>query len=145
MAAFALSILSAAAIAADPEEPGADFSAPVTLRQLTVTQVVVASLTIDLPSPGVVIVNSGGYTVFNDNPSSVACSITKQTNISHEPQIYVQGRNEPNAKRMTVATTRGFREREAGPKTYNFVCGANVGKVDLVDIVLTGIYVPKRY
>ena len=83
-----------------PEAAGADFSAPVDFRQLTVTQVVVTSLTLDLPAPGVVILNSGGYAVFNANPSSVACSITKGTNISHQPQVYAQNHNDPNAKRM---------------------------------------------
>jgi|SRR5436190_2175336 hypothetical protein len=138
-------VILAGEVTAQTESAGADFTAPVDVRQLTATQVVVTSLTLDLPAPGVVIVNSGGYAIFNANPSSVACSITKGTNISHQPQVYAQNHNDPNAKRMPVATTRGFREADAGPKTYNFVCGANIGSVDLIDIILTGIYTLKRY
>jgi hypothetical protein len=138
-------VILAGAVAAEPATVGADFSAPVNFRQLTITQVVVSSVTLDLPAPGVVILNSGGYAVFNANPASVACSITKGTNISHQPQVYAQNHNDPNARRMPIATTRGFREADAGLKTYNFVCGANVGSVDLIDIILTGIYTPKRY
>src|SRR5882724_5820617 len=81
-------VILAGAVAAQTEAAGADFTAPVDVRQLTVTQVVVTSLTLDLPAPGVVILNSGGYAIFNANPSSVACSITKGTNISHQPQVY---------------------------------------------------------
>lgn len=138
-------VILAGEVVAQQAAAGADFSAPVTFRQLTVTQVVVTSLTLDLPAPGVVIINSGGYAIFNANPSSVACSITKGTNISHQPQIYAQNHNDPDARRMPIATTRGFREADAGPKTYNFVCGANVGSVDLIDIILTGIYTSKRF
>src|SRR5882724_1524446 len=61
-------VILAGAVAAQTEAAGADFSAPVDVRQLTVTQVVVTSLTLDLPAPGVVIVNSGGYAIFNANP-----------------------------------------------------------------------------
>lgn len=138
-------LLAGSMASAEPAAPGADFTAPVTLKGLGKTQVVVTSITIDLPDSGIVVVNSGGYVVFNDHPSSVQCGITKAINVSHEPQIFAQGTNDPNAKRMPVATTRGFRETDAGPKTYNFVCDANVGTVDLVDIVLTAVYVPKRY
>src|SRR3954447_11759821 len=110
-------VIVAGTVAAQTETAGADFTAPVDFRQLTITQVVVTSLTLDLPAPGVVILNSGGFAVFNANPSSVACSITKGINISHEPQVYAQSHNDPNAKRMPIATTRGFREKDAGPKT----------------------------
>jgi hypothetical protein len=142
---LASNVIVSGTVAAETETAGADFTAPVDFPQLTITQVVVTSLTLDLPAPGVVILNSGGYAVFNTNPSSVACSITKGTNISHQPQVYAQNHNDPNAKRMPIATTRGFREADAGPKTYNFVYGANVGSVDLIDIILTGIYTTKRY
>jgi hypothetical protein len=70
-AALLSNVILAGAVAAQnlPEQAGADFTAPVDVRQLTITQVVVTSLTLDLPDPGVVIVNSGGYAVFNANPS----------------------------------------------------------------------------
>jgi hypothetical protein len=144
-AALLSNVILAGAVAAQPALDGADFSAPVDFRGLTITQVVVTSLTLDIPAPGVVILNSGGYAVFKDNPSSVACSITKGTNISGQPQVYAQNHNVFNARRMPMATTRGFRESEAGPRTYNLVCGANVGSVDLLDIILTGVYTRKRY
>ena len=144
-AALLSNVILAGAVAAQTESAGADFTAPVDVRGLTTTQVVVTSLTLDLPAPGVVVLNSGGYAVFNADPSSAVCSITKRTNISGEPQVKAQNHNDPNAKRMPIATTRGFQEKDAGPKTYNFVCTAAVGSVDLIDIILTGIYTPKRF
>src|SRR5947209_4289745 len=104
-AALLSNVILVGAVAAQTES--ADFTAPVDVRQLTVTQVVVTSLTLDLPAPGVVILNSGGYAVFNANPSSVQCSITKRTNVSHEPQIFAQNHNDPNARRMPIATRAG--------------------------------------
>jgi hypothetical protein len=123
-------VILAGAVTAQPALDGADFSAPVDFRGLTNTQVVITSLTLDLPAPGIVILNSGGFAVFKDNPSSVVCAIVKGTNVSRQPQVIAQNHNVTNARRMPIATTRGFREPEAGPKTYNFVCGASVGSVD---------------
>jgi hypothetical protein len=144
-AALLTNVILAGAAAAQTEWAGADFTAPVNLRQLTTTQVVVTSLTLDLPAPGIVILNSGGYAIFKANPSSVECSITKRTNISGQPLVIAQNHNLPRANRMPIATTRGFREPDAGPNTYNFVCGASVGSVDLSDIILTGIYTRRRF
>jgi hypothetical protein len=148
-AALASALLFAAtAASAAPATPGADFTERVILGGLDKNQVVVTSVTLDLPGPGVVVVNSGGYVIFSEEFSSgVVCSITKETDHSQDPLFVAQGDPDTNARRIPLGSTRGFREKEGGPQTYNLVCAATTAKttVTLRDILLTAIYVPKRY
>jgi hypothetical protein len=122
---------------------GSDFTDPVNNSTFT-TETVITSVTLNLPGPGVVILNSGGWVVFNDNPSGVVCAITTGTTISGEPQVVAQNHNVANARRMPIATTRGFRETSGGPKTYNLVCTPQ-GDADLFDVILTATFGPRRY
>jgi hypothetical protein len=124
---------------------GADFSAPpVDIGALPGTDTVVTSVRMNLPGRGVVILNSGGFAVFNTNPSGFVCAIKKGTTIGDAPLVVGQNHNETNARRMPVATTRGFLEAAGGNKTYNFVCHAQ-GSTSLFDVILTAVFAPQRY
>jgi hypothetical protein len=103
------------------------------------------SVTLDLPGPGVVIVNSGGSTRFDANPSSARCSITKGMDTTTDPVFFAQNHNTANARRMPIGSTNGFVEAAAGPQTYNLVCMSNVGDANIEDGMLTAIFTPNQY
>jgi hypothetical protein len=123
---------------------GGDFSNPVNVS-LTGIETVITSVTLTLPGPGIVIVNSGGYASFSENPSSAKCAITKGTVIGSEPIIYAQNHNLANARRMPIASTRGFQESTGGNKIYNLVCYADAGVTSLWSVMLTAVFAPQRY
>jgi hypothetical protein len=137
--------VSAQDLAENAQPAGADFTGPTDINPLPGADTVVASITMNLPGPGMVILNSGGYAEFDDNPSSVTCSITKQTSIPSQPRVIAQNHDLSNARRMPIATTRGFRETSGGTKTYNLVCVTNVGSAEVNDVILTAIFAPRRY
>lgn len=110
---------------------------------LPTTDTVVAQVTMNLPAPGVVIANAGGWAVFNDNPSSILCAISKTTSTSGQPFIIAQNHNEANARRMPTPVTRGFVEDTAGSHTYYFVCRTHLGSSGHNDAMLTTVYVPQ--
>lgn len=118
---------------------GADFS------PLPGADTVVASVTMELPAGGVVILNAGGWATFIDNPSSVVCSISKTTSSTGQPIIISQNHNVGNARRMPTPVTRGFIEDTGGTYTYYYVCRSDIGSSLLSDAILTAIYVPQLY
>jgi hypothetical protein len=123
---------------------GADFSAPVTRDPMPLGDVVVTSVTLDLPGPGIVIANSSGFARFDDNPSSVICEVTK-SNAVGTAFITAENHNLSNARRMPISYTQGFVETAAGPQTYNMVCRVNVGNLAVQNVILTAVFVPNRY
>jgi hypothetical protein len=123
---------------------GAKFSTPVNVSTLPTTDTVVTSVTMDLPGPGNVILNSGGFALFLSNPAGYVCAITKGTATAGEPLVVGQNHNVANARRMPIATTRGFKETAGGPKTYNFVCQAQ-GTTSLFYALLTAVFAPQHY
>jgi hypothetical protein len=123
---------------------GAEFSDPVGVNAVLAADTVITSVTLNLPGPGVVVVNSGGYAEFDATPSVLRCSITTLSVITI-PQVAAEGQNIPNARRMPIATTRGFRETSGGTKTYNLVCRTVLGTVELNDVILTAVFAPRRY
>jgi hypothetical protein len=120
---------------------GADFSQPAPDVALPQTgSVVVTSVTLRLPGPGVVIVNSAGYVFFNSG-AGFGCSIDRRT--SFAPGVPEFGGSGDANNSATLAGTRGFREATGGIKTHNLICVG--GNVTAKDAVLTAIYVPERY
>ena len=127
---------------AQPAAANFSSSEGVDFPTLSTSDVVTASVTLNLPAPGVVILNSSGFAIFNDNPSGVVCAITKTTSTAGEPIVVGQNHNVTNARRMPIAATRGFVETAAGSQTYNYVCSAQ-GDASLSKVILTAVYVPQ--
>jgi hypothetical protein len=102
-----------------------------------------------LPGPGVVVLNSGGYAEIV-NVSGVTCGISKRRTLTDTPVViaYSESSDPPEAHRMSIATTRGFRETRGGRRTYFLVC-ASVGVVGqnptVNNAILTAVFAPQRY
>ena len=143
-AMLSTAILAGAAVAQPLPSAGADFTRSAKdVNRLVNNQVVATSLTLDLPGAGIVVVSSGGYAVFNEDPTSVSCAITKGKSLGGQPLLIVGTGRPPNARRLPMATTRGFLELAGGGgTTYNFVCSAPVGSASLKDLMLTVVYAP---
>jgi hypothetical protein len=100
------------------------------------------SITVDLPTKGMVVVNVSAYFRFDTADGEVACTITKG-NVVQEPRYPFNGSNVEADRRVTLGATRGFVEDSGGEKTYKLVCthGAS-DNVDMYDAVMTAIYAP---
>jgi hypothetical protein len=105
---------------------------------------IVQNITVEIPYPGVVVVNASGYFRFDSADGEITCSITDGATIA-PPYLNTNGSTTAADQRTILAGTRAFEETTSGVKTYNLVCSPGIGDdVDIFDAVVTAIYAPKN-
>jgi hypothetical protein len=108
---------------------------------LTTTDTVVASVTVDTPTSGYVILNSGGM-VWNGT-ATVRCSITTGSTVDLSNPIVT----DTDGSREVIAGTRGFTINyglllQPPERTYNLVCDTAGGTATYVWPQLNAIFIP---
>lgn len=105
---------------------------------------VVATVTIDTPTSGYVIVNSSGYGLATAGDTGARCSISTSMILAD----ILQNQSIADGGRATIAGTRGFRINKAdigspAQSTYHLVCDKFEGNDWVLhDAQLTAIFVP---
>ena len=105
----------------------------------------VVSLTVTIPGPGVVIINTSGYVRFDGADGQISCSIRNTPDpTSGEPFVRANGSNAGGADaRQVISATRGFTEGTEGTYTYRFVCDVDTNGIhNFYEPYMTAIYVP---
>jgi hypothetical protein len=103
---------------------------------------IVASISVDIPRKGVLVVNTSGYFRFDSSNGEAECAITTGV-VTEEPLIRATGSTTQADERAPFAGTRAFVEGSGGVKTYNLVCSPGAGDdVTLWDVMMTAIYAP---
>jgi hypothetical protein len=121
----------------------ADVDSSTSPVALSATDAVVASVTVQTPTSGYVVVNSGGY-VWNGD-TIVRCSITPGTTVDLSASVNINVN--ATANRSAAGTTRGFTINKlflpgSNSATYNLVCDTSGGTASYEDPQLTAIFVP---
>jgi hypothetical protein len=106
-----------------------------------VTNTIVGSITVEIPSKGVVVVNASSYAYFSTNGIYVTCTITKETTTG-SPYLRANGANDADSQRAIIAGTRAFEESSGGTYTYNLVCSRSGGTITMYTPTMTAIYAP---
>ena len=104
---------------------------------------VVATVTVDTPTSGYVIVNSSNYVYAFGGPVTARCGISTDSTIGS----YLQIENVANLDFATMAGVRGFRINKVllnspAESTYNLVCNTTTGSFSLGDEQLTAVFIP---
>lgn len=102
-----------------------DFVGGYLTQGLTSSDQTIISLTLDVPSRGIVIVNASGYFSWQvvDRTSAARCSITQDTSITFVHLMIAGGETTVNlgAEYIPFAGTRAFHVKK-GLRTFNLVC-----------------------
>ena len=113
--------------------------------QLTSTDVVIGSVTVQTPTSGYVMVDATGY-IFEQNNAVARCSITTGTSIDTAALSIAETTTDnayfPMALSRNYTINYGLFPLQTLEKTYNLVCDSTVGTPDLVDPQLSVTFVP---
>lgn len=104
----------------------------------------IRTVTINVPSAGVIIVNASGYMDLNLDPSAhIQCEITKNSLNFSGDDIYIMGKNnDTEGELMPFGATRGFSVSEPGQSTIRLLCIAATNTSEIKDANLTVMYFP---
>jgi len=111
---------------------------------LTADDVVVRSVTLNVLTPGRVIVNASGYFYFQSaTVADIArCSITTDEALDTDRLILAGESAVAATAYVPFSGTRGITVPSGGPVTINLVCDEFAGVVSVSDTQMTAIFVP---
>jgi len=127
---------------------GGNYTGEVGSVTISGSDTVVRSVTLNLPGPGLVVVNSGGHMIAESDGSLLRCAIAQSdSGLTIEQDYYfnIGGNSGFGNARKTVGSTRAFREKKAGEHTYQLKCVRLFGTARVFHPVLTAVFVPKIY
>jgi hypothetical protein len=113
-------------------------------QNLSTTDATFATVTIDTPTSGYVVLNTGGYAFANSGDILARCSITTGSTVDLNLSMNL---DVASADRMPIGTTRTFTINKAflgspNQMTYNFVCDTSAGTAQMQDVTLSAIFIP---
>ncbi|MDO8945567.1 MAG: hypothetical protein Q7U88_00260 [Desulfocapsaceae bacterium] len=111
---------------------------------LSVTDKIVRTITLNLPSKGLVIVNASGYCDFYDTSdvtSYCRCSISQGSVVDYN-NLMISGTStsaKPTSDYMPWGATRAF-PLDAGTQTFNLVCNASDNLIIIGDTQINAVF-----